>query len=70
MSGLDRYVFKELLAVEGREGCTDPRCRRMFYPDGSIGPCMGYHCPRCGEPCSMMGHQKCRSVSPDHNEAA
>lgn len=54
------FRIGELIAVQGVEGCTSMRCRRMggdytkTPPD--IGICVGYHCPRCGEPCSMTGH--------------
>lgn len=56
---LDDFVLGELVAVQGKEGCQDPRCSR----DGNPNRCRGYHCPRCGKPCSMMGH-KC----PDKKE--
>lgn len=60
---LGDYELGPLLAVEGKEGCTSSRCRRMVehHDDGTytLGPCMGWHCPVCGEPCSMMGHSGC-----------
>lgn len=31
-------------------GCRDPRCTRMN------GKCVGYHCSKCGGPCSSQGH--------------
>ena len=55
-----------LVAVQGVEDCTSPMCRRVGAdytktpPD--IGRCAGYHCPTCGEPCSMMGH-KCPELA-------
>lgn len=30
--------------------CQDPRCSRIN------GKCVGWHCSRCGEPCSSQGH--------------
>lgn len=44
------------IAIQGQEGCKDPRCTRT-YPEGK---CIGYHCPTCGKPCSMMGHAACQ----------
>lgn len=43
------------------EECTNPRCTRMGgdWTKGDFGRCIGYHCPRCGEPCSFMGHSAC-----------
>lgn len=48
-----------LLAVEGKEDCTDPRCRRMIYRDEAhVRPgCLGWHCPDCGKPTSSQGHK-------------
>ncbi len=46
-----RWKIGETVSVQGAEGCQDPRCSRIG------GQCVGYHCPYCGEPCSMMGHQ-------------
>jgi hypothetical protein len=55
-----------LVAAQGLEGCTDPRCRRVgsdYTADPpKLGVCVGYHCPTCGEPCSMMGH-KCKAAA-------
>ena len=48
-----RWKLGEHIATQGKEGCRDPRCRR----NGATGECMGWHCPKCGEPCSMMGHK-------------
>lgn len=42
-----------LLAYQGREGCTDVRCRRdMRIPD----VCAGWHCGNCDQPSSQQGH--------------
>lgn len=55
-----RWKLGELVAIQGDAECTSRMCRRMGSdytknpPD--IGRCVGYHCPKCGEPCSMMGH--------------
>lgn len=61
--GGKKYVVGEQLSYKGQEDCQDPRCTRMGgtglkLEDGSfdMGVCIGWHCPRCGEPCSMMGH--------------
>lgn len=55
-----------MLAYEGKQDCLDIRCRRIIYPDPPhIRPgCMGWHCPRCDEPCSSMGH-KCKDEPPE-----
>lgn len=50
-----QVVRTRLTLAGGVEGCTSPKCRRS----GPDGVCMGYHCPKCGEPCSMMGHGNC-----------
>lgn len=42
------------VAIMGQDGCTDVRCTRLN------GKCVGYHCPKCGQPCSMMGHRACQ----------
>lgn len=55
-----RWQIGGLIAVQGVDECTSPMCRRVGAdytktpPD--IGRCAGYHCPKCGQPCSMMGH--------------
>ncbi len=52
--GTDKeWEIGELLAVEGKDGCQDPRCRRVMGEPG----CRGWHCPTCGEPCSSQGHR-------------
>ena len=43
------------VAVQGAEGCRDPRCTQPIPRDEHTS-CMGYHCGRCGEPSSMCGH--------------
>lgn len=50
---LDDYTMIGPVAIQGMEGCQDPRCRRAPGASG----CMGYHCPYCGAACSMMGHR-------------
>lgn len=45
-----------LISYQGREGCEDVRCRRMVYPDGTFGECIGWHCAVCHEPTGMYGH--------------
>lgn len=51
------------VAVKGWPDCTSPRCTRRNFtvdPDTGIvdvGDCVGWHCPRCGEPTSMLGHE-------------
>lgn len=45
------------IAIMGVKGCEDPRCTRLK------GKCIGYHCPICGKPCSMMGHPKCQEAA-------
>jgi hypothetical protein len=48
------------LAYQGKEDCVDPLCTRRMGPDGEIIPgCIGWHCPVCHKPCSMMGHAGC-----------
>lgn len=49
-----KYQLGECIAVVGGgDSCKSPRCRRNML----TGECMGYHCPRCGEPTGMMGHE-------------
>lgn len=47
------------LAYRGKLGCV--RCTRMVArrDDGSFefGPCMGWHCSYCDQPCSSQGHR-------------
>ena len=61
MSPLSDYEFIGQLAYQGKQGCTDARCRRVLIhnEDGTrtVGECLGWHCPYCDEPCSMMGHR-------------
>lgn len=62
---LGGYELGPMVAVQGKEGCTDPRCTRMRDREtGEWGVCIGWHCPRCGEPCSMMGHRNCPKLDP------
>jgi hypothetical protein len=51
------------LAYRGKEGCTSPLCTRLDLRDTS-GPCYGWHCARCHEPCSYQGHENCRVATP------
>lgn len=53
-----RFVIHEPIAYQGDDDCTNMTCSRRD------GKCVGYHCPTCGAPCSMMGH-KC----PERDEA-
>lgn len=53
-----RYELGPCVAVMGKEGCEDVRCTRAGDR------CIGYHCSRCGEPCSMMGHRDCPKLDP------
>ena len=55
-----RYELGPCVAVQGKEGCEHPQCTRMR----GASSCMGYHCPHCGEPCSMMGHRDCPALDP------
>lgn len=61
---IDDYEIGPMLAYQGKEGCQSPLCRRFAQrnDDGSfdVGPCLGYHCPICHEPSSMMGHNECQ----------
>lgn len=59
---LEDYELGALVAIQGKKGCTDSRCSRLN------GRCHGYHCPKCGEPCSMMGHSACPDKEADHTE--
>lgn len=49
------------LAYMGKKGCESGLCRRMIerLDDGTTtwGPCMGWHCSYCDEPCGPMGHR-------------
>lgn len=33
--------------------CQNANCTRLGYR------CIGWHCSKCGQPCSMMGHENC-----------
>jgi hypothetical protein len=46
----------DFLAYQGKKDCTDPRCRGLGGPEGRMPGCLGWHCPRCHAPVSMMGH--------------
>lgn len=64
---LSDYEFVALLAYQGKEGCQNVRCTHMLGRDENgeltFGPsCLGYHCPVCHEPCSMMGHPACHEI--------
>ncbi len=52
-----RFVVGDLIAIQGREGCTDARCTRRN------GQCIGYHCPTCGKSCGSQGHD-CPEAKP------
>jgi hypothetical protein len=60
MEASEGFTFVRNLAYQGKEGCEDVRCRRFVGKDEdgkwSFGPCLGWHCSVCHEPCSMMGH--------------
>lgn len=48
-----------ILAEGGRfPDCQNPACTRMGFGTGAdfMGVCVGYHCPKCGLPCSSHGH--------------
>lgn len=53
----ERYQLGELMAVQGKADCVNPCCAHR-YVDGRMLPgCLSYHCPRCGESTSMLGHE-------------
>jgi hypothetical protein len=57
------------LAYMGKEGCEDVRCARsvVLEPETgryTFGPCRGWHCSHCHQPCSSQGHAGC-GVSAD-----
>lgn len=54
-----RFEIVGLVAIQGLEGCQSPRCTRLGcdWANGDLGQCVGYHCPDCLEPTSMMGHK-------------
>jgi hypothetical protein len=52
------FKLLEPIAYRGKAGCQDPGCTR----DGNPARCYGWHCSRCDEPCSMMGH-RCEGTS-------
>ena len=66
MNGESKIVGGELLAVQGQEGCMSVLCRREFI-DGEPGPCLGWHCAKCGEPSSYQGHVKCAANLANQN---
>lgn len=49
------FELQRLVAVQGKEGCTNPMCRRV---EGES-HCRGYHCPLCDAPTNMYGHHDC-----------
>lgn len=61
MSAFDGLTLLGPVAYAGKEGCEDVRCRRMVerHDDGTftVGPCMGWHCSYCDQPCSSQGHR-------------
>lgn len=61
IGGRYKVVGNGPIAIIGKDGCHDPRCRRVMGEDG----CRGYHCPHCDQPCSMMGHAKCIEAAND-----
>lgn len=59
-----RLELGPMLAYQGKEGCESSGCTRMIYPDGTVGPCMGWHCAHCHEPTSSQGHRNCPALDP------
>jgi hypothetical protein len=61
VKALDGYVLIGPLCYQGKEGCESPLCTRFVerLDSGSyeVGPCRGYHCSYCDEPCSSQGHR-------------
>ena len=58
--GGERWELGPLLAYQGGLGCTNRNCTRLMRrgPDGMWdGECVGWHCSRCNEPCSSLGHR-------------
>lgn len=58
---LEDYKIIGPLAYAGKESCEDVRCRRFVSrnEDGTydFGPCMGWHCSYCDQPCGSQGHR-------------
>lgn len=56
----DVFLLEGPLAVRGWPGCESTTCTNLLRRDPGtgeyVGECVGWHCPRCGEPTSMMGH--------------
>lgn len=55
------FQVERLVAYQGKDGCTDPRCTRVGggpRDDGTweMGECRGWHCSRCDAACSSQGH--------------
>lgn len=72
--GLENYRFEELLAVQWNPELAAQfpnadhwQCRQEMMHDGekwvpySPVRCIGWHCPRCGEPTNLMGHHQANS---------
>ncbi len=47
------YTVIGPLAYRGKDGCESAVCARM---GAGSGPCYGWHCSYCDEPCSSQGH--------------
>ena len=57
MTGLSRYQIIGPVAYIGKADCDYAGCRRQWFSATEFGPCMGYHCVYCDEPCGPMGHR-------------
>lgn len=55
---------KAPFGIDPTDECQNVLCSRIN------GKCVGYHCARCGEPCSMLGHEKCREAGRAERHAA
>lgn len=50
---LDHLQLIGPVTYQGKQGCTDVRCRQSPNYDF----CMGWHCVYCDAPCSYQGHR-------------
>ena len=59
----DLYSEGVVVAYRGKKGCRSILCeQRTLWAGESLDSdedCVGWHCPRCDEPCSIFGHDPC-----------
>lgn len=51
-----RWELLEQVSYQGDPDCLHPSHSHRYAADQMVPGCFDYHCPRCGEPCPMTGH--------------